>query len=213
MNLHPEIQAYSLGDVERILNAHEPNTEPTTQVEKHAAVAMLLRDGPSGLEALFIQRAEHPEDPWSGHMALPGGRKELTDPTLDAAARRETEEEVGIPVPVDNVIARLDDVYGGRLVNYGLAVAPFVCRCDFDGELQLNYEVADAVWVPIAYLADTRNIVNYQFRIESDARSFPSFQFAGYIIWGMTYYIITNFMGRFDIELPLDALPSPSDFE
>ncbi|HET7291916.1 MAG TPA: CoA pyrophosphatase, partial [Vicinamibacteria bacterium] len=35
---------------------------------KRAAVSVVLRDGPTGLEILFIRRAEHPHDPWSGQM-------------------------------------------------------------------------------------------------------------------------------------------------
>ena len=40
-----------------------------------AAVALVLRVGETGaLELLFIKRAEFEGDPWSGHVAFPGGR-------------------------------------------------------------------------------------------------------------------------------------------
>ena len=61
-----------------------------------AAVALVLRPGTGGLEALFIKRAEHPDDPWSGHVGLPGGRAEDSDPGLVHTAVRETEEEIGL---------------------------------------------------------------------------------------------------------------------
>ena len=177
-------------------------------------MAFLLRQGDKGIETLFIQRAEHPDDPWSGHMALPGGRVDATDATFDAAARRETLEEVGIVVSEDDIIARLDDVYGGRLVQYGMAVVPFVYRCDYYGPLELNYEVADAVWVPLSYLADASNVVDYHFKLDTDVKAFPSYQPDKYIIWGMTYYMIVSFLAKFGLDLPLEAsLPSPSDFE
>ena len=55
-----------------------------------AAVAAILRQAPSGLEVLFIKRAERDGDPWSGHMAFPGGRREPHDSDLYSTALRET---------------------------------------------------------------------------------------------------------------------------
>ncbi len=212
--MHRTIARYSIDDVAKVLADYAPNTDASNEVDKHAAVAFLLREGDFGVETLFIQRAEHPDDPWSGHMALPGGRVEDYDKSFDAAARRETLEEVGIPVPETDVIARLDDVYGGRLVDYGMAVVPFVCRCDFAGPLKLNYEVADTVWLPLSYLANPENIVEYHFNLSKDLKSFPSYQYEQYTIWGMTYYMIVSLMAHFGVKLPLESsLPTPSDFE
>ena len=42
---------------------------------RRAAVALILRDpGDASLEFLLIKRADYEGDPWSGHVALPGGR-------------------------------------------------------------------------------------------------------------------------------------------
>jgi len=60
-------------DVRRALSAHEP-LRVTEPVRSRAAVAVVLREAEVGLEVLFIHRAEHPDDPWSGHVGLPGGR-------------------------------------------------------------------------------------------------------------------------------------------
>ena len=63
-----------------------------------AAVAAILRPnvGIAGYDILFIRRAEYEGDPWSGHMALPGGRVDPQDRDEEAAAIREVHEEVGI---------------------------------------------------------------------------------------------------------------------
>jgi 8-oxo-dGTP pyrophosphatase MutT (NUDIX family) len=47
-------------------------------------------------EVLFIRRAERKRDPWTGHIALPGGRRDPEDRNDEAAAVREAMEEVGI---------------------------------------------------------------------------------------------------------------------
>src|SRR5512138_157863 len=59
-----------------------------------AAVAVVLVPSPDAV--LLIRRAERPGDPWSGHMALPGGRRESGDADLVATAIREAAEELGL---------------------------------------------------------------------------------------------------------------------
>jgi 8-oxo-dGTP pyrophosphatase MutT (NUDIX family) len=67
-----------------------------------AAVALVLRTTPAGvIELLFIKRAERHDDPWSGQIALPGGRYDPDDESLEATAVRETFEEVSIDLRRD----------------------------------------------------------------------------------------------------------------
>ena len=87
---------------------------------KHAAVALMLRER-EGLEVFVIKRADRVGDPWSGHMALPGGRKEPTDEDAYDTARRETIEEVGVDLSEGKLLGRLDDM--GRRVEIGIATA------------------------------------------------------------------------------------------
>src|SRR5688572_27389789 len=73
-----------------------------------AAVAIIIAPDPDAI--LLIRRAERAGDPWSGHMALPGGRREPGDLDLLATAIRETSEEVGIRLGSEQLVGTLEDV-------------------------------------------------------------------------------------------------------
>ena len=80
-------------------DAADPAPLPGGTVD--AAVALILRALPDDLELLLIKRARDPRDPWSGHMALPGGRRDAADPDLASTAVRETLEETGVELTRD----------------------------------------------------------------------------------------------------------------
>ncbi|MCB9598717.1 MAG: CoA pyrophosphatase, partial [Sandaracinaceae bacterium] len=111
-----------------------------------AAVAAILRDR-SGPEILFIKRADSPGDPWSGHMAFPGGRRDPGDETLVHTARRETLEEVGLDLGAHGeILGPLDDV---PTHTTGLVVRPYVWTIVGSPELIPNREVAATEWVSL----------------------------------------------------------------
>ena len=79
---------------------------------RRARVAIALHEGGGSLELLFIERASRDGDPWSGHMAFPGGRVDDTDLGPRAAAERETLEEVGLSLAGAELLGQLDDIHG-----------------------------------------------------------------------------------------------------
>src|SRR6185503_4424279 len=89
-------------DIRRLAESLE--RRPGTAAEfyegaRYAAVALMLRVGPppdGALEMLLVKRAEYAGDPWSGHIALPGGRREPGDVSLEDTAVRETQEEIDV---------------------------------------------------------------------------------------------------------------------
>ncbi|MHC5019166.1 MAG: NUDIX domain-containing protein, partial [Planctomycetota bacterium] len=87
----------TLDTIRAALASHEPARLDITEATRvAAAVAVVLAGPPDDLAICFIKRAEHPDDPWSGQMALPGGRRDPEDAGQRAAAIRETREEVGL---------------------------------------------------------------------------------------------------------------------
>lgn len=157
-----------------------------------------------GLSALFIKRAEHPNDPWSGHMAMPGGRHEPEDESYQHAAMRETLEEVSVTLTDDMCIGRLHDLYGGRLEQHRMAVSAFVFHCPEMPEVKPNYEVAATVWIPLEFMRHPSNTSPYIFDQDPDQREFPAFVYESYTIWGLTFRILANFYQVLGVEHPGD---------
>jgi 8-oxo-dGTP pyrophosphatase MutT (NUDIX family) len=160
-----------------------------------AAVALVLRDGAAGgLELLFIRRAEHEKDPWSGHMGFPGGRAEPGDPSLEATAVRETLEETGLDLARDGErLGALDEVRAlarGRPVD--LVIAPFVFRLRGQADGTPSHEVVSLHWLPLERLlaAETRSTLQYQY--EETVLELPCLRIEGLVIWGLTYRMFDN---------------------
>ena len=92
---------------------------------QRSAVAILVdQDQLSDASLLLIKRAESPNDPWSGHMAFPGGRLEKGDRNGLATAKREMYEEIGFDIDAGNetdiqgeCIGRLSDLQTVKKIN------------------------------------------------------------------------------------------------
>jgi 8-oxo-dGTP pyrophosphatase MutT (NUDIX family) len=160
-----------------------------------AVVAVLRRREPVGLELLMIKRAEHDRDPWSGHVALPGGREEPGDSSLEATAVR---EEIGLDLERDGrMLGALDDL-SPRAAPVPITVRPYVAVVDRDVTLVLSDEVAAAFWVPVAALAAPGARRDSVVTVRGVERLVPSFRHEEYIVWGMTEHILRELLA----ELP-----------
>lgn len=156
-----------------------------------AAVALILVPDPDAV--LLIRRADQPGDPWSGHMALPGGRRAPHDPDLVAAAIRETREEVGIALPRQSLVTALDDLGPQTPVLPPVAVRPFVFRIPARPELSLNAEVAAAAWVPLETLRHPATYGTVTVHVRGAALEVPAYRYEEAVVWGLTERILTNF--------------------
>jgi len=163
-----------------------------TEGEKHAAVAAVLRDGPDGAEVLLIRRAEHALDPWSGHMAFPGGRYDPEDIDLLTTALRETREELGLDLAANasllGPLERVPAIARGRRV--GMTIAPFVFALERPGALSPNEEVVEAIWAPLGALARGENATSVSFEFEGEKLSLPGWDVGGRVVWGLTYRML-----------------------
>jgi 8-oxo-dGTP pyrophosphatase MutT (NUDIX family) len=161
--------------------------------EHFAAVAVVLRERNGEAEVLLIRRADHPADPWSGHMALPGGRRDATDDDLLHTAVRETNEEVGLTLSRDaHLIGRLDDLPAiARGQRLGLVIAVFVFQVTGDPVLRLNdAEVKETIWARISALARGEVNATFTYRYEGKDVALPAYDVEGRIVWGLTHRML-----------------------
>jgi 8-oxo-dGTP pyrophosphatase MutT (NUDIX family) len=166
-----------------------------------AGVAAILRQGTSdaGAELLFIRRSERDDDPWSGHIAFPGGRYENDDGTILTTAVRETREEVGIDLTGATLVARLPDVSAfTRDKSESLIVSPFVfaMRPGFVWQHTPNSEVAEVLWIPFASLARGEGRGTFSWSWEGESLELPCIRLhpGGYVLWGLTYRMVETML-------------------
>lgn len=169
-----------------------PTQVDDAPVLRWAAVAAILVADPASV--LLVRRAERAGDPWSGQMALPGGRRDAEDADLLFTALRETEEEVGVLLPPETLQGVLDDVAPRTPVLPPVAVRPFVFLLDHRPKLTLSDEVAAADWIPFADLL--RPGTHAEIDVEARGRRFrsPAYRVPEGTIWGMTERILTDLL-------------------
>lgn len=156
----------------------------------YAAVAMVLRDGGAGAEVLFIERAMRPDDPWSGHMAFPGGRLEQGDESPRAAACRETREEVGLELARAEYLGHLCDLTGRSGAPKPMVVSAHAFHLAEEQSLDLDlHEVRAAFWFPLAELLNASRRTTHTIP-ELQGRTFPAIVVGDpsrHFVWGLTY--------------------------
>jgi 8-oxo-dGTP pyrophosphatase MutT (NUDIX family) len=201
------MERVSWPDIRAALQSRPPE-RVVDPVAARAAVAVVLRDGPDGgIEILFIRRAEHPADPWSGQMAFPGGRAEPADADLRATALRETREETGLDLDAEaEDLGALDEVRAmARMRPLDLAISPFVFRLRGAAALALSAEVRSVHWLPLDDLLGPSRRSTMDYVHQGDTLQFPCLRVEELVIWGLTYRMFMSFQERFRPPGPSSA--------
>lgn len=179
-----------------LAQAPTPGAMDTDAARIEAAVSLVLRSG-RDLEVLLIKRSRSERDPWSGHVALPGGRRDEGDDSLLATAMRETVEETGVDLASGRalLLGRLQDVRPSSPRLPALTIAPFAFGVP--GRTLAHpssREVADLFWVPLHQLNDPAARCTITLRLGGTEREFPALLVRAEKVWGLTYRILTRFL-------------------
>ncbi len=185
-----------LSAIESALARLSPRVDEEVPAIRKAAVAAILRAGAEGAELLFLRRAEHPRDPWSGQMGLPGGRVDPGDASPFAAAVRETLEEIGVDLSgAARPIGALSEVRTHLpLGTVPHSVAPYCFALSGDPPIVTNHEVQEALWIPLGFLADRANRSAFTWVRRGIPLPMPCCKYEGRVVWGLTLRIVEELL-------------------
>ncbi len=151
-----------------------------------AAVAVMIKPTQSDLELFLAKRAEADDDPWSGDVAFPGGKKTPQDVDLVATVVREVMEETGIDLRGVKPLGFMEPLYS--MVRKDLAVQPVIYVLDNYPRVRLNYELTRFFWVGLEELRKGRS--------EASVKGWegPVFMVQGEVVWGLTYRMLEKLL-------------------
>lgn len=155
--------------------------------EANAAVAIMLKPTRQDMKILFVKRIENPRDPWSGQIALPGGKREPEDLDLKETILRETNEETGINLLDHCRFLGVTEPVRSKL-NPEMKILPFIFLLEHEPVIKLNREELERYyWIPIKKLIRNERIV------KSGVKAHPTFIIGEIKIWGLTFRILKKF--------------------
>ena len=191
------------------LENHVSHDGPLSSAPRHASVCVLVADAIPAPHICFIRRAQWNGDPWSEHIAFPGGSR-LSDETALQTVRREVQEEVGVSIGEDTELLPLPQLrirLAGR--ERLLVLDSFVCHLTGPlPPLQCGLEVASAFWTPVSELWDAQNLDHLVLGDQGDVLVYPAIRLPQGTVFGITLRVLTLLSDQLGIPLRyLEEIP------
>jgi 8-oxo-dGTP pyrophosphatase MutT (NUDIX family) len=188
----------NLNELERTFSQRKAKTRSLRRFMTRSSVATVLREHDDELQVLLIKRALKEGDRWSGHIAFPGGREQQEDKNIRDTAIRETSEEIGLELSVDDYIGRLSDLmtfaHGTRKP---MVVSPYAFKLKGDPKFTINHEVDQVIWLPVSFLADKSNRETMRWERKGVSIKLPCYFYGEHRIWGLTLKMLDELV--FDV--------------
>lgn len=147
---------------------------------------------------LLLRRKKNPRDPWSGHFAFPGGRREVEDETIFATCLRETYEETGIMLDDTLLRTKFNVTPAGRNVQAPILVQPFLFELESRPSVTIETaEIESYFWLETARFRDKKQHTIVEVL---PARKYPVYPLDDYYLWGFTYGLLCSLL---DIDFDL----------
>jgi 8-oxo-dGTP diphosphatase len=179
-----EEQMVNANTLEKLTTILRPITD---EQEANTAVALILKSAGDDFEVLLVRRIQNPKDPWSGQMALPGGKREPKDVDLRATAVRETLEETCIDLQNSRFLGVTSAFQTDPRPN--LRILPFITNLNREQNIKLcTSELEMSIWVPVEKIAQSRGTT------QISRGEVPAFILENAVVWGITYRILNDFL-------------------
>lgn len=155
--------------------------------QTEAAVATIIIQGLVP-EVLVLKRKANPDDPWSGHYAFPGGRRDDDDSSLLATCIRETHEECGILLSIRNLVKQYPVRLAGNYLNRPVPVTPYLFELPEQPPIRLQKaEISCHEWLDLNYVGDAANIIERPLSPLRPDILYPCIPATEGFVWGFTY--------------------------
>lgn len=191
---------HDLEFIRRRLARYRPELVQPGDDTRQAAVAVILKPRSDDVDILFIKRAETPGDPWSGHMAFPGGHRDPEDADLCSAAVRETWEEIGVDLNQADYLGALDHQQAlPAALPLRMLIAPHVFELKHQPSFRINHEVAEVVWGSLRAMVSGECHQTEIRTIVTGPTVFNGYRLeAGHFVWGLTYRMLKSLFSTLD---------------
>lgn len=169
-----------------------------------AGVLVALTDDPISPQVILTRRASQLSS-HAGEVAFPGGKRDPEDNSVLITALRESHEEIDLHPDNVRVIGPLGQVVS----KHGYLVSPFLGIIPSDTALSPNpHELESLFRIPLHYLLDQRQMQLERFSDEDPIVHMPRYDYQGYVIWGLTAYILVEMLNQgLAAGLPLHPRP------
>jgi len=158
---------------------------------KFAAVNIVLYLKDNEWYFPLIVRSENERDRHSGQISFPGGKREELDKDFAQTAIRETSEEIGIEKHYVRIIRELSPIY---IPPSNFYVYPFISYTKKNPEFILQQsEAVEVIEFPITSFLNLPDSPEIMALPGAGGHEVPVINFNGYIIWGATAMILSEF--------------------
>ncbi len=158
---------------------------------KFAAVNILLYLKDNEWHFPLMVRSHNENDRHSGQISLPGGKRDEGDASFEDTAKRETSEEMGISEHYVRIIRAMSPIY---IPPSNFYVHPFISFTKKNPEFFLQEaEATELIEVPVSSILDLNEEPKLMEVSDSRGVEVPVIDFNGYIIWGATSMILSEF--------------------
>ncbi len=145
-------------------------------------------------DILLVRRADNPQDPWAGHWAFPGGRREEGESIIETCIR-ECEEECGILLAADAIRETLPISYAGLSMNRSVAVAPFHWHFEEAPVIKLDVtELQSSTYLPLDRFRNLSHHSSGRLAVAYPDRDYPYLELEGTPLWGFTYQVLHQWL-------------------
>jgi 8-oxo-dGTP pyrophosphatase MutT (NUDIX family) len=192
-----------------VVDAVEADESSVWGEPRHASVGIIVAGAKENPSICFIRRAKWESDPWSEHIAFPGGSRSADEDAVQTL-RRELQEEIGWvieehrrPTPLPQLRIRL----AGR--ERLMLLDAFVYRVEGEPPvLKCGPEVASAFWIPVSELWNTKNLDYHALGDNGETLVYPAIRTSHGIIFGITLRVLTLLSDQIGIPLRyLEEIP------